>query len=105
VAYSATPIEIQELGLKAVQGPITLYRAVGCNSCSQTGYSGRINVHEILLMDDNIRALVMKNADSGSIRKAAVEGGMLTMREDGTRKVISGVTTMQELTRTLNADE
>lgn len=104
-AHNATPIEIQELGLKAVQGPITLYRAVGCSSCAQTGYSGRINVHEILMVDDNIRALVMKSADAGTIRKAAVEAGMLTMREDGTRKVLAGITTVQEMTRTLNISE
>lgn len=103
--YQATPIEIQEMNLKSVQGPINLYKAVGCVSCSQTGYSGRINVHEILLMDDNIRALIMKNADSASIRKAAQDAGMITMREDGIRKVLSGITTLQELTRTLTMDD
>lgn len=104
-SYEATPLELSELGVRNVQGPITLYKAVGCSSCSQTGYSGRINVHELLIVDDSIRSLVMKNADSGSIRKAAVDRGMLTMREDGARKVLSGVTTVQELARTLHADE
>lgn len=104
-SYEASALELNELGLKNVQGPITLYRAVGCSSCSHTGYSGRINVHELLIMDDSIRTLVMKNADSGSIRKAAMDKGMLTMREDGARKVLAGVTTVQELTRTLHADE
>jgi general secretion pathway protein E len=104
-SYEATPLELAELGVRNVQGPITLYKAVGCSSCSQTGYSGRINVHELLIVDDSIRSLVMKNADSGSIRKAAVDRGMLTMREDGARKVLSGVTTVQELARTLHADE
>lgn len=104
-SYEATPLELQELGIKNVQGPITLYRAVGCVSCSQTGYSGRINVHELLVMDDSIRTLVMKNVDSGQIRKAAVDKGMLTMREDGARKVLSGVTTVQELSRTLYTND
>jgi general secretion pathway protein E len=104
-SYQATPLELQELGVKNVKGPITLYKAVGCNSCSQTGYSGRINVHELLVVDDNIRSLVMKNVDSGSIRKAAVDAGMLTMREDGARKVLAGVTTVQELSRTLHSNE
>ena len=104
-SYEASPLELNELGLKNVQGPITLYRSVGCVSCSQTGFSGRINVHELLVMDDSIRSLVMKNADSSAIRKAAVEKGMLTMREDGARKVLTGVTTLQELTRTLHADD
>jgi general secretion pathway protein E len=104
-SYEASPMELQELGVRNVQGPITLYRAVGCASCSHTGYSGRINVHELLVVDDSIRSLVMKQADSATIRKAAVDRGMLTMREDGARKVLSGITTVQELTRTLNSDD
>lgn len=104
-SYEASPLELAELGIKNVQGPITLYKAVGCASCSQTGYSGRINVHELLIMDDNIRSLIMRSADSATIRKAATDKGMLTMREDGARKVLAGITTVQELTRTLHADE
>ncbi len=100
-SYEATPIELQQLGIKAVQGRITLFRAVGCSACNHTGYQGRINVHEVLLMDDNIRSLIMKNSDSATIRRAAQERGMLTMREDGAKKVLAGVTTVQELTSTL----
>ena len=104
-SYEATPLELQELGVRNVQGPITLYKAVVCTFFSQTGYSGRINVHELLVVDDSVRTLVMKNSDSGTIRKAAMDKGMLTMREDGARKVLAGITTVQELTRTLHADE
>jgi general secretion pathway protein E len=104
-SYEATQLELQELGVRNVQGPITLYKAVGCVSCSQTGYSGRINVHELLIVDDTIRTLVMKNSDSGAIRKAAIDKGMLTMREDGARKVLAGITTVQELTRTLHQND
>ncbi|MGZ3651249.1 MAG: type II secretion system ATPase GspE [Bdellovibrionota bacterium] len=104
-SYEATPLELQELGVRNVKGPITLYKSVGCVACSHTGYSGRINVHELLVMDDAIRTLIMKNADSATIRKAAMDHGMLTMREDGARKVLSGVTTVQELSRTLHADD
>lgn len=104
-SYEATAIELQELGVRNVQGPITLYKAVGCVSCSHTGYSGRINVHELLVVEDSIRSLIMKNADSATIRKAAMDKGMLTMREDGARKVLAGVTTVQELSRTLNSGE
>src|SRR5690606_34442663 len=60
-SYEATPIELQELGIRNVQGPITLYKAVGCVNCNQTGYSGRINVHELLIVDDSVRSLIMKN--------------------------------------------
>ena len=84
-SYEATPLELTELGVRNVKGPITLYKSVGCAACSQSGYSGRINVHELLVVDDSIRTLIMKNADSATIRKAAMEHGMLTMREDGAR--------------------
>ena len=47
-SYEASPIELQELGVKNVKGPITLFKAMGCVACSHTGYSGRINVHELL---------------------------------------------------------
>ena len=104
-SYEATPLDLQELGVKNVKGPITLYKAVGCVACSHSGYSGRINIHELLIVDDVVRSLVMKNTDAATIRRAAQEKGMLTMREDGARKVLSGVTTVQELSRTLHADE
>lgn len=104
-SYEASALELQELGVKNVKGPITLYKSVGCVACSQTGFSGRINMHELLIVDDQIRSLVMKNSDSATIRKAAQEKGMLTMREDGARKVLAGITTVQELSRTLHADE
>ncbi len=104
-SYEATTLDLQELGVKNVKGPITLYKSVGCVACSHTGYSGRINIHELLVVDDVVRSLVMKNTDSATIRKAAQEKGMLTMREDGARKVLAGITTVQELSRTLHADE
>lgn len=100
----ATALELQELGVTAIKGPISLFRAVGCSSCSG-GYDGRTNVHEILEVDDDIRALIMKNVDSGQIRKAAMSKGMLSMREDGARKVLAGMTTVQELARTLSLNE
>jgi len=103
-SYEASPLELQELGVRNVKGPITLYKAVGCVACSHTGYSGRINVHELLIVEDSVRTLIMKNADSATIRKAAMDKGMLTMREDGARKVLAGITTVQELTRTLHSD-
>jgi general secretion pathway protein E len=103
--YEADQLELQEMGLTPSKGTVTLYRAKGCSSCNNTGYSGRINVHEILEVDDIIRALIMKNVDAGQIKKAAVSKGMVSMREDGARKVLAGLTTVQELARTLSMGE
>lgn len=104
-AYEAPQVELEQLGIKNVEGPLTFYKANGCISCAHTGYSGRINVHELLEVDDDVRELIMNNADSAQIRKAAQRRGMLTMREEGVRKVVNGITTVQELTRILAVKE
>ena len=99
-----TPFEMEELGFQEVPKDAVFYKAVGCPSCSQSGYSGRTVIHELLIMDDKIRSLIVKNADSGTIKKAAVANGMVTLREDGVRKVLLGITTIDELMRATHAE-
>ena len=77
--------------------PITLYRANGCPDCQSTGYQGRTGIYELLLITDAVRALVLKNSDSPTVRRAAVEEGMDTLRDDGVRKVFEGHTTLEEV--------
>jgi len=76
-----------------------VYRGRGCPACSETGYRGRTGIYEMLIVSDDIRPLIMKKADSTSICRQAVEEGMKTLREDGARKVISGITTLEEVGR------
>jgi general secretion pathway protein E len=78
---------------------ITLYRPIGCVQCAQTGYSGRISIMEMLPMTDPLRSLVMKHATATDLRNEAIRGGMLTMYEDGLRKAVRGVTTIEEVLR------
>jgi len=80
-------------------GPATLYRPVGCRACDGLGYTGRIAIFELMAMDAELRALVMRRADSSMLLKAAVAGGMITMFEDGLKKVLAGVTTIEEVRR------
>ncbi|MEK7643544.1 MAG: type II/IV secretion system protein [Patescibacteria group bacterium] len=75
------------------------YKGSGCNVCSQTGYLGRVGIFEVLMMDDEIKALVTKRATSPEIIKLARERGMATMMEDGIRKAIAGITTLDEVVR------
>jgi general secretion pathway protein E len=77
----------------------TLYRGVGCDRCMKTGYRGRTGVYETLLVDDEIRNLVLSKADANTIRDKAMEKGMLTLRQDGARKVLAGQTTTEEVLR------
>ncbi|OGC23670.1 type II secretion system protein GspE [candidate division WOR-1 bacterium RIFOXYB2_FULL_42_35] len=80
------------------------YRGKGCKSCKNTGYRGRISIYEILVLDDNIRALVMKKAPTSEVKKAAIAAGMKVMREDGIEKVLKGQTTVEEVLRVTQLD-
>jgi general secretion pathway protein E len=76
-----------------------LHRGKGCSACSGTGYRGRTGIYEILPVSEAIRQLIMKKADSTTIGRKAVEEGMRSLREDGARKVIAGITTLEEVVR------
>lgn len=76
-----------------------LYRGKGCKLCSNTGYEGRIGIFEVLEMTETIRRLIMQQANSDEIREAALKEGMTTMLDDGLRKAVRGVTTIEEVFR------
>lgn len=91
-----------ETGLARCAAPgaeLNLYESVGCGDCAHTGFTGRVAIMEIMPMTDEIRGLVMRHANSGEIQKAAVAAGMTTMYEHGLRKVLAGVTTLEEVLR------
>jgi general secretion pathway protein E len=101
VEQDATDEELQEIGLDRRRvGASVIYRpGSGCPACKQTGYRGRSGIHELLVVDDDIRNLVMKNADSATVRREATAKGMNTLREDGAEKVLLGLTTIEEVLR------
>ncbi len=78
------------------------YYGAGCAKCDQSGYKGRIGIYEVMEMDDEIRMAVMRNADSSEIKKIAIKNGMTTMLEDGFRKTVEGVTTIEEILRVIH---
>jgi len=78
---------------------IRLYHGKGCQVCGNTGYSGRIGVYEVMVISEEIRQLIMKRANSDEIRKQAVKEGMKTMIEDGIKKSLAGLTTIEEVLR------
>lgn len=83
----------------------TIFKPVGCPRCSNTGYSGRTVVSELLLINDEIRALIIQKADSATIKKAAVRAGMRTLRGDALDKIFEGITSVDEIMRAINAEE
>ena len=78
-------------------GRLVLRRAVGCSSCMNTGYIGRIGIYELLVIDEQIRQRILNRASTAEIRRAAIEAGMRTLREDGIEKALAGLTSMDEV--------
>ncbi len=78
---------------------MSVYRAVGCPACHRTGYTGRVGICEMMLIDDDVRSMITQNIDAKTIKRKAVENGMRTLRADGARKVIEGVTSIEEVLR------
>ncbi|MFN8035977.1 MAG: ATPase, T2SS/T4P/T4SS family [Acidimicrobiia bacterium] len=77
----------------------TLHRAVGCSGCGRTGFRGRFALHEILLLSEEIERAIIERRSTEDIKKLAVMQGMLTLREDGFRKVAAGLTSLEEIFR------
>jgi general secretion pathway protein E len=98
-AWQPSAEQLAEIGIHAPNGPVTIYRPAGCPRCGQTGYRGRVGIMELMMIDDDIRNLVTQTTDAKSIKRCAVEKGMGTLRADGARKVLEGVTSIAEVLR------
>lgn len=81
-----------------VEGQVpTVYRPRGCPACMDTGYTGRKGIYELLMVDEFVAPLILRNADAQSIKQVAMERGMDSLRDDGARKVLEGVTSVAEV--------
>jgi type IV pilus assembly protein PilB len=104
--YEAPPEILEELNVKPNAGEtVTLSRGVGCSNCSNTGYKGRMAIHEVLMLNEEFRKGVLQRKATSDLKKIAREGGMQTLRECGVKKVLRGMTTVEELLRCAHADE
>jgi type II secretion system protein E len=84
--------------------PPTLHKGAGCRACRQSGFRGRTGIHELMVTGENIRELVVQRVNAGVIRHEAMKVGMLTLRQDGWRKVGLGITTVDEVARVTAGD-
>jgi type IV pilus assembly protein PilB len=97
-AFTPTEEMLLQLGLTPDQiGGRTFYRGTGCDFCRGTGYSGRIGIYEIMILDDNLRDLIMKRSSTNVIRQAARKRGMRSLRQSGLLAIYDGVTTIEEV--------
>ncbi|MEL6186769.1 MAG: hypothetical protein AAFU79_19275 [Myxococcota bacterium] len=96
--YTPTSDQMIELGLRPSGEQVTFHREVGCSDCLETGYRGRSGIYELLMIDDEVRRLIIKNVDAGTIKKYATQhADMRTLLQDGVRKVLMGQTTPEEI--------
>ena len=90
---------LKDAGLEITGDIPTLYRAKGCNKCNNTGYHGRVGLYEVLVVSDKIEKLTVKRVTSDKIKETAIEEGMVTLRRDGLKKVLKGLTSLEEVLR------
>jgi type IV pilus assembly protein PilB len=98
--YSPTDADLAIAGWPAETAPPDkLWRPVGCRSCGQTGFRGRLAVNEVMPVSEEIERLAVLHAPSGEINRAALAAGMVPLRDDGLRKAAGGLTTVEEVFR------
>ncbi|MFA5073837.1 MAG: ATPase, T2SS/T4P/T4SS family, partial [Nitrospirota bacterium] len=97
--YLISEEEVAELEIKRIGKGTTVYRAKGCEACFRTGYLGRTAIYELLIIDDEVRQLIMKNSDATMIKALAMSKGMSTLRQDGADKILHGITSVEEVVR------
>jgi len=108
--YKPVPHELRELGLADVEisgltdGSHSFYVGAGCDKCFQTGFHGRTGVYELMLINEHIQDMIYKRQSAGTIKKLALNAGLQTLRMDGARKVLAGITTVSEVLRVTQAD-
>lgn len=90
---------VRQMGFDPADGPISIWKAVGCKACSDTGYRGRLSINEVLLVSEEVQRMAVERRPSDEIKRLAVEQGMKTLRQDGMDKVKLGMTTLEEVLR------
>ncbi len=96
--YQPSDVELKSLDITREQArSARIHRAVGCHHCNQKGYLGRTLIQEILMVNDDIRSLIMQRKDGSTIKREALRNGMITFRDHGIQKVLNGLTTIEEV--------
>jgi len=103
--YTPPEEAVAKFGLNLADTNIVFYHGRGCDHCKGTGYKGRSGLYEMMTINDSIRPLILRNAPTVEIKDAAIENGMVTLQEDGLRKVLEGTTTIEECLRVVYVGE
>jgi general secretion pathway protein E len=99
-AFTPDKLALRTIGITDEQAQkAVICRAVGCDNCFQTGYKGRTAIFEMMILDSSLKSVILKTYDSNQIKNEALSRNMITLREDGVQKVLSGITTIEEIFR------
>ena len=99
-AYTPDELALRTIGITDEQAKnAVINRAVGCEHCFHTGYKGRTGIFEMMILDASLKSIILKTYDSNQIKSEAVSQNMITLRQDGVRKVLSGISTIEEVLR------
>ncbi len=102
--YVPTHHELRELGLENLPEGATFSTGKGCAKCFETGYRGRTGIYELMVINSDIQEMIYRCETAGAIKKKALEAGMQTLRMDGARKALAGITTIPEVLRVTQSD-
>lgn len=96
-----TQIELEKIGLSMsdLKKGDKIYKANGCPNCLESGYTGRTGIYELMLVNDDIRAIITQNKEASELKRLAKKYGMKSLREDGAAKVLKGITSVDEVLR------
>ncbi|HET9238578.1 MAG TPA: type II secretion system ATPase GspE [Oligoflexus sp.] len=106
-AYDPSDVELHQIGIKRedLKGRQIFRAGHGCDRCFGIGYHGRIGVYELMVFDEEMRTLIMATQDAKTIKKRAVDKGMITLRDAALHKVVTGDTSLDEAVRKTQTDE
>ena len=103
--YTPTEYDFQMLDIQSVPKDSIFCKAKGCPKCNYRGYAGMTVVAELLIITDDIRPLILKKADSNTVKKMAMKNGMKSLRQDALEKVFKGITSVEEMIRAVNEED
>lgn len=97
--------EMNLIGVHSIPKNATLFKPKGCPKCNYQGYKGMTSVCELMMITDEIRALILRKADASMVKKIAMKSGMKSLRQDALDKVFQGITSVEEMIRAINEEE
>ncbi|HEX2948154.1 MAG TPA: ATPase, T2SS/T4P/T4SS family [Armatimonadota bacterium] len=103
-SYTPSMEAFRRLNFPMDSEKVTFYRGAGCQYCRGTGYKGRIGVFELMTVDNEIRELILQKAPTHVLRQAALDMGMISLRQDAMNKILEGITSMEEALRVIYAE-